>query len=77
MPINSLGMRLAKRIGMRKAKAPVARNTAITSSLHPARRQIGEEGGAPNAWLTTHIIRARAGRNQKYHLIIKPDHAAD
>ncbi len=44
MPINSLGVKFEKRIGMRKAKAPVARNTAITSSLHPARPQIGEEG---------------------------------
>lgn len=44
MLINSLGMKLAKRIGKRKAKATVARNAAITSSLHPARRQIGKEG---------------------------------
>lgn len=29
MPIDSLGMKLARRIFMRKAKVPVARNTAI------------------------------------------------
>lgn len=59
MPIDSLGMKLAKRIFMRKAKVPVARNTAMASSLHRARARRRPESGEERLIL---VVSPRSGQ---------------